>query len=622
MANQVAFDIIARDNASRTFRGVGDAADGAGKSFKGLGHDATELDKSIATLEERMHALRLSIAAAPDDKVLRKQLRSDSRELNFLTRLRKDLTGDDTKKLGQDVGKALSSGIGDTLGAIPSQLRGSGIAIGVGVAAVAAPFIGSAIGAAVIGGVGLGGIAGGIAAAAQDSRVKEAGEHLGTSLMGSFTGIGKPFVDPLIHDMGRLEGIGSAFFAKLGEDIAPLAGNIDHLTDGIAGFARNLDFSKAVKAAGPLLDILGDELPQVGQALTDMLGSISDESGGLAVGLKQVLDATESVIRVSGDWIGYLSAMNEQLTDAQSNMGHLSDEFLDSPFTTLALGLVPLAERISSLGDKADGYTEKAIRARGASDELAGGLHGVATDAEKAAAELLSLSDAFDKAFNKQMNLQEANANYKQGIRDLTKELKDGERTLNENTQAGHDNAANAREWLRNIEDVRTATIAQTGDVKGANKTYQDQVLALKDVLLHLGYDKKAVEDLIAAYLRIPKLIETELRIKETFSGGGGAGGESHPLEHRASGGSVKAGRSYIVNENGIEILTAGTDGYVHNAKDAAAMMSGASGGSSMPPVNLTVNLVDHTGTTMRSVLITDALGRGVSEATIAEAYP
>lgn len=564
MGNEVRIDLTA--NADKGVREVGrfrSAIVDAGKSLVGTAKDANALDEAIDSLNSKVGQTRLAVAASPDDKGLWKQLRKEERELNKLSKLRDSIGG----------------GIADALSGVTSRLAGPGAAIGVGMAAAAAPFIGAALGAAVIGGVGIGGIVGGIAAAAQDPRVKSAGGQLAESLKDDFAGIGEPFIEPLLDQMGRMDGIGGAFFSNLTDQIAPLAGHLDNITDGAAGFARNFDVSAAVAAAGPLIDIIGEELPEVAESLTDAFETISEEGDGMAVALRQTFDLMESGITTTADFIGAMSSLHAEMTEVSAGLGDMSDEYLNGPAAWTFPWLIPLASALSDAGNEAEVYLNRVIRAKDPTAALDAEMAALATDSAKAAEELLEFSDAIEEAFGKQMDLDEATSAYKQGIKDLTKELSEGERTLDDNTQAGRANSANAREWLQNIEEIRKATIAQTGDVKGATKVWDEQIAALRRVLLNLGYDKQAVEDLINAYRRIPKIIETEHRIKTTFYGGGGSGGESHRGEARASGGPVAAGRTYLVGEEGPELVTFGAAGMVHTAAQTRAMMSGASGG-------------------------------------------
>ena len=391
--------------------------------------------------------------------------------------------------------------------------------------------------------------------------------------------IGRPFVEPLIEQMGRLESIGASFFAELGDDIAPLADNLDNLVDGIEGFADNLDFSAAVKAAQPLINVLAEALPDIGDAITQMFEEMADGSDGTVLALEDLLSATADLIVEFGAFIGLLSDLYEGVNDFADAVGDAADRFQEWGGYFLFPGLIPLVEGLQSASETANGMTGAIRMAVHESKGFADGIGGIGESAEDAARELLDFSNAIDDAFGKQMSLDEATARYKRGIRELTAELKEGKRTLDENTEAGQDNADNVRDWLQNIEDLRTATIAQGGDVRTANATYEAQVKALKDVLLQLGYNKKAVDDLVGAYDKIPTRIEIELILRASTLPSKQA--LEHAMEGRASGGPVKAGRTYVVGEDGPEIVTFGVDGMVHTAAQSAAMMSGASGGSS-----------------------------------------
>ena len=300
-------------------------ADKADGSINQLNKDLKSYDDQISETEKHLKGLVAEFAKTGDQGLF-KDVRRDRAKLSMLSYLR--------KQLATEVADGAGSGVLAGLAKLPAMVSGSGMAIGAALAAAAAPFLGSVVGAAVIGGVGAGGIVGGIAAAAQDPRVKAAGGHLGESVSESFGGIGEPFIEPLIEQMGRLEGIGSAFFANLGDDIAPLADHLDNLTDGIAGFARNLDLSAVVKAAGPLIDVIGDELPEVADSLVYAFDAIAEEGDGLAAGLKNLFDVLETGIEVTGDVIGFLAGVEEAVVDVNAAVGELSDEFLESGLCT------------------------------------------------------------------------------------------------------------------------------------------------------------------------------------------------------------------------------------------------------------------------------------------------
>jgi len=563
--------------AGRMMDHLAKGADKAGGAVKDLNSDLAKYDQQISETERHLKSL-VSEFAKTGDQALFKDVRRDRARLSMLTYLR--------KQVASDITPAVGNGIMDALSAIPTQLAGKGGVIGAGLGAAMAPFLGAAVGAAVLGGVGMGGIVGGIAAASQDQRVQAAGTDLGESLLASFGRSGEAFVEPLLDQMTRLDGIGANFFAELGADIAPLADDLDGLVDGVEGFTQKLDFGKVVKAAEPIISILGEELPEVAESLTEMFGDIAEEGDGAAIAARQMFDVLEDGIEVTGETIAFLSGLNEKLNESAIGWGLMADAYLDGPAKFAFPWLIPLASGLSDAGEKADSYTQRMIRAKGPTEDLSDGMHGLTTETEKAAGMLQTFSDEIDEAFGKRMSMDEATLRYKQGVVDLTKELGEGERTLG-NTQAGRDNAQNVLDWLSNIEAVRAATVRQTGDVATANTVYEQQVKQLRDVMVAMGFSKKAADELVAAYLKIPRNIETTHTFRELYPDAGFKRAERDASEHRAMGGPVIAGRSYVINEHGPEAVTFGENGRVLSPAQSAGLMSGASGGAASAPTKV-----------------------------------
>jgi hypothetical protein len=587
-SNEVRIDLVTK-GAPATKRDldlVGKAADQAGDELRGMAAEATALDKAVTSTEKNLAALRLELAASPTDKGLRKQVKAEERELNFLNRLKTAVTPAEAKSTGLEIGKHVTGGIGDAFGALPAQVKGAGIAIGAALAVGAAPALGATVAAAVLGGVGLGGIAGGIAAAAQDPAVKAAGERLGESLSSSFGRIGRPFAEPLIEQMGRLENIGGRAFGKIGADIAPLADHLDNIVDGVEGFADNLDLGKVAQAAGPIVDMIGAKLPDAADALTNSLDSMADGGAGAAHALGETFDALEGGIEITGRLVGELAKIEPYVTTGGAALLDLVDTFNDKD---LPLGLAGWIEKLDQSGDAA-------IRARGPAKSYADALGDMGVAAEGATEKALRMSDAFDTVFGRQMALDEANAAYRQGLRDLNAELTEGEKTLKENTQEGHDNAAAVRDQLQVIEDLRKAQIDHGASVDVANAAYDTHIAKLRDTLLKLGYSKKAVDELIGAYASLPSDVQIQLRMPGLYQAlqrmrelarllGSNAAGRnaaegSEPVSGRAGGGPVDPNRPYIVGEEGPELVTFGAAGMVHTAAQTRAMLSGSSGGT------------------------------------------
>jgi len=566
--------------AGRMMAWLAKATGGADAEVNKLNKDLAKYDAQISETEKHLKGLVAEFAKT-GDMALFKDVRRDRAKLSMLSYLRKQIAG--------EVGAGAGTGMLAALAKLPAMVSGSGMAIGAAVAAAAAPFLGSVIGAAVIGGVGLGGIVGGIAAASQDPRVKTAGTHLSESLTSSLGQVGEAFIVPLLEQMPRLEIIGASAFATWGDELAPLADHLDNLVDGIAGFAANLDFDKAVEAAGPLLDIIGDELPGVAESLTEALDSISEEGDGLAVGLKNLFDVVEGGIETTGSVIGFLAGVEEGVIDLGSAVNEMSEEFLDSPLAYLFPYLIPLASNLDSATDAADGYTEATIRAKGPTDDFGDGLGDAARNAGDLTEELNTLNGAFSAYFGQIMGLREATLAYKQGIRETYDALREGRPTLNENDELGQRHLDALNEQIRRIEKVREEEVARTGDLDAANAHYAAHIKTLKDTALQLGYSKTAVDKYFEALENIPEVVKTRL-ILETIGGGfkrveSDAGG-------RAQGGPVMAGRTYMVGEHGPEPVTFAENGRVLSPAQSAGLLSGASGGATAVPTAITVALV------------------------------
>lgn len=620
MANEVRIDLVAKGAAAtaRDIDKVGKAADDAGGELLGMAKDASALDKAIITTEANLTKLRLELSKAPDDRGLRKQVRAEERELNFLNRLLKNIGGGDGKKVGTEIGSGIMSGIGDALGALPAQIKGAGM-IGIASLAVAAlPLIGASVSAAVLGGVGAGGIVGGIAAAAQDAQVKQAGEQVAAVFGNSFRAAGEPMVAPLVDSLNSLEETASDFGTKLADGFAIVAPVVRQLSQGVDGLVDNLDFTDAFEAAAPVLRALGDELPGLGTAITRALDGFAEGGDGAVIALHDLFRMMETTIVVAGTFAGDLAEVHEGLTKAGNAVAHFGDAVLGwAPIIGDTFGTGFGLDYWGRFVEATDGSTAALIRSKNAAEDYTGGIDrttgalvdmGVAS--EGAAEQTMRLSDAFDAVFGRMMSLDEANAAYKQGLRDLNEELTDGKRTLDENTQEGHDNAAAVRDQLQAIEDLRKAQIDQGASTDEANAAYERHIAQLRKTLLNLGYNKAQVEALIGAYANIPKDVQIQLRMPGLYqalqrvrelaallgskAAGRNAAEGNEPVSGRASGGPVQAGKPYLVGEEGPELVTFAANGTVHTAAQTKAMLSGSSGGSDPGPSGTTTVVHEH----------------------------
>lgn len=158
---------------------------------------------------------------------------------------------------------------------------------------------------------------------------------------------------------------------------------------------------------------------------------------------------------------------------------------------------------------------ENAARAAGeagtASGSATGGINAVGAAAADSAQRVQELKDAFDRLFGIQMDLDRAVIAYKQGLAELNEELRTGKRTLDDNTQAGRDNASALLDQVDNIKDLRQANIDNGMSMEDANTTYQNQINQLVALGIKLGYDERQIRNLIGAYADIPEKVDTKV---------------------------------------------------------------------------------------------------------------
>jgi hypothetical protein len=242
------------DDEAKTFGhtlfGVGTEAE---HGLDGAANGLEKLDRRLRQVREETKALKEEFHRTGDFDLLGnlKDLKDEEKKLQGF---RKQLVGigDDGKKAGT----GFTSSFVDSLGSIPSSLKGALIVGAIAGAPIAANLIGTALGAAVTLGVGGGVLAAGIYGAAQDGRVKSAWMRVGETAKNALTDASGPFVEPLVEGAHKvdqaIDDIRPHIEAAL-EVLAPIAGE---LADGAAGFTR---------AIGPGLEKLANFLGAVSE---------------------------------------------------------------------------------------------------------------------------------------------------------------------------------------------------------------------------------------------------------------------------------------------------------------------------------------------------------------------
>ncbi len=538
--------------------GVGDAAQ---EAFGQALESAKSFDVRIEGTRAHLRSLIREFESTGNAKLL-PQISQDRSTISLLESLRKQLRGDD-----------VSRGFIETLGALPSQLKGAAIVGLVGAAAAAAPAVGAAIGGAVLGGVGLGGIVGGVALAAQDDRVKAAGAALGEHFTSGLKDSAKPFVAPLLAEMNTLGRAGDKLVDEFGDGFAKLAPLIRPLARGIEGLVDELGpgLSDAFSAAQPVIRAIANELPEVGEALSDMLSAIAEEGDGATEGMLSLLHAIEFTAEATGFLIGQLEYEYQHLVDIGSALDDLKEK---APATSIIFG-GGFALMTDEAGDLKDGLAD----ATTANGDFYLSMVDTTRAVNAGSQALKDFASALLDEFDPIANFLHRQQDLKQAQQDLNEAIHDHGRKSDE---------AKAAE-LRLAEAILASNAAATAVAGTFNGHFTP---ALRAALKAGGLTEKQINDLqksTQAYRHELENLAGNYKVTVTSEFLDYRRGERE-LSRRASGGPVQSGRSYWVGENGPEIVTVGANGYVTPAGQSAAMArgwngSGASGGPAVTSV-------------------------------------
>ncbi len=197
---------------------------------------------------------------------------------------------------------------------------------------------------------------------------------------------------------------------------------------------------------------------------------------------------------------------------------------------------------------------------------------------------------ALDEALGLPLDLEAATSDWYASVDSLTESVKENGLTLDITTEKGRANRDEIAKQVGAAEDHAAAVFDQVLATEGLDAAIiaQKYVLAghrdqLVDQMIRLGYTRQAAEDYATELGLIPSSIATQVtvevvaniaaRVGGAVSGAvstavtaafGGAPADGRPEDGRARGGPVDAGSTYLVGEEGPELLTmGGTGGYI-----------------------------------------------------------
>lgn len=373
--------------------------------------------------------------------------------------------------------------------------------------------------------------------------------------------------------------------AQLVEDAKPLLSLLTPIADGLSAFAGGL---------GTVVDVAG--------RIKGALGPVGAVFDGIAAGGK-------AIARSFVDPIGAVAGLGRSI-------GGLFGRDKKKDIDDTSAAVQAYGSRYSALAasiSQASAIEAQSTAVRAANDEAS----------RKAAESTRALADAMDRArdsalaeFDAFTTLADANLALNQAVRDLA--------ALNANAESSNDDVAAAAK--RVAGENRAAAQAQA-DANQKTFTANDAAHALAAgydlsagalsnhltpeilsyIATQLGVPESQVTQFVqqgmsiakgdAAALKrlidnIPSVKTTTYTIHTVTTGGprGAGGADGDPTTPIATGGVVRAGSKYTVNEIGAEPFFPTVDGRVLSHSDAMKALRGGGGGGGTMVINQTIN--------------------------------
>lgn len=628
-----AVDKVDRDMAELavTTRVAARQVDNLGDEARGTAADLKLLETRINAARASARALGIEFARSGDASMLSER----RKELSIaaqLERLRKEIekTGGGGglgvtlgSAAGTRAGQGFASGLTDTLGNM--RTRPALIAALVGAGVAAAPVIGAMLGGAIAGATGTAAMAAGILSAAKNERVQAAAKSFGQSISEQFFAGGGAFVEPVIHGLDILEqGFGDM---HVPDALAKMAPTVTVIAEGFADFGRNImpGFNKALDRMGPFAAVAAEGFGDMGDAFSEFLDDVTRSPGTLE-GLATLFHVLNETIMFTGNAIEFLSDRWHTMLDNTALVtGALEDMYPKwHPLHDVFADANDQIEDMIGLGGNLNGTFRKI--GPEAIDPFVGYLHEAWAKTAQLRGETEANRMALVDYFDTLRGIADADIAWEQAIDDLTESVKENGRTLDITTEKGRNN-------VRAVYDAIDAAKRQYQTGKITLEQYNAEIKALVELGVKAGLSRKALEDLAGKYtidvfvnVIAPAVAKGANAIATAVLGAFyhsvSASGGSNRHESFASGGVTPAFAPFEVHSG--EMLWSNKEHYVSTAAQTQALpWAGSSGGGSLPPLSLTVQMIDPmTGAATRKLLITDALNRGQANSTVAAAYP
>jgi hypothetical protein len=514
-------------------------------AMKAVVDEAEELAKPVEVATKKFFDLHRAIKASNDEVARLTAEFKKTGDQSLLGDLRREKSWlAELAKMAGGAGIAAGKGFSSAFEGVASKPALYGALVAG--AALAAPAVGAII-AGAIGGTFVGaGMAGGIIAAANDSRVRSAWAEFSDRMSAEAFGA-KSFVEPVVQGIHILR---DAFQElEIGDTLAKAASSVPILAEGIAGLVTNLmpGLNDLMDDSAGFTTVFAEGLSETGRALSNFMTSISESEGtmeGLAYGfmfLNGFIVGTGNVLQALGDTFHWLAEQGSGVTGALEDMTAWLPVVGDS-WAWMNDNL----EKISAVGPKSAG----AVRA------VEQVLRDVVDPTEEVVDVLHELNEGFEKFISLQASLIGNQIDVAESIDNVTETLERNGVTLDINTEAGRENQRALLAAAKEARQLRDDQIEMGMSISDANAQLALNKEALYAQAEAAGLSRDEIEKLIGALYAVPTLPMPYSPIGTP---------PQHILDERqrAGGGPINAGEPYLVGEEGPEWVVPKRSGFV-----------------------------------------------------------
>lgn len=472
MAKRLVYDFDGNDRGlGRTLDQLGDKWDQAGRSMDRVRDSSKRLDQQIDDTQGRIRGLANELARTDKGseafKSLSKQMRDARRELGQLNQWRQALSMG-----GEQGAQGFFAGFSQRIG--PLLLKAPVSAPLLAGLVGAAPVISSVVAGAVTAGVAAASVGAGLAIAFKAPAVKEAGKTLAAELGQDLKDAAAPFVPATLNAIGIVRSEFRTLKPVLADIFGTAAPHLETLTRGATAAVKELavGFRDANRNAEPLIDVIGEQLPEVGRTAGDALRTLSSDAENSADAFRGLLTVTEMAVGGTATLISFLNKIGPAVAAPIYAIGDLAEK-----------------------EDKAADATQVLTGWTGKYDAAA---EGAAKATKTLNEELREHAEAASGAFDAATDLGEA-------MDRMSESLKENGRTHDQNTEKGRAN----RQALMNLKNAILENVNSLRTLKGSQGEAQQAMdagyRAFVKAAEGAGYTKRQADALARSLGLIPR---------------------------------------------------------------------------------------------------------------------